>query len=499
MSTLNRRSFLKLLGAAAPAVLWPHLSARVGGKDSSLPNIIVILFDAMSARNLSVYGYPRPTSPTLERFAEHATVYHSHNSAGNYTIPGVASLMTGTYPWKHRAINHRGAIKQSMVENNIFRVLGSDYQRLAFPQNFWATLLLSQFQDDIDVLLSSGEFAELNYLISDHFPKDTNMAARALDDFAFNLADDPPSLLLGSLNRLLYSWKSNRLSTSGYPKELPHDPNYPINFRLEDVFDGLISLFPGLSAPFFTYLHLLPPHSPYKPSDRFFNTFRDGMKIAPKPVHRFADGTSNSDLNLARRTYDEYIASLDWELGRLLDSLEAQGLFENSYVIITADHGEMFERGEKGHSTPLLYDPVIHIPLLISAPGQKSRRDIFTPTNSVDLLPTFAKIAGKPFPDWSDGKPLPGLGGEDDPQRSLYTVEAKLSPANGILTKATVALRKGNQKLVYYTGYEAEDSFELYDLDDDIEELTDLFSDQPAFAKSMKEELLEAFFEANKK
>ena len=142
---------------------------------------------------------------------------------------------------------------------------------------------------------------------------------------------------------------------------------------------------------------------------------------------------------------------------------------------------------------------MIHIPLLISAPGQKTRRDIFTPTNSVDLLPTFAKIAGKPFPDWSDGKPLPGLGGEDDPQRSLYSVEAKLSPANGILTKATVALRKGNQKLVYYTGYEAEDSFELYDLDDDIEELTDLYPDQPAFAKSMREELLEAFFEANKK
>ncbi|HMX74639.1 MAG TPA: sulfatase-like hydrolase/transferase [Anaerolineales bacterium] len=498
MSKFDRRSFLKLIGAAAPAMLLPSLAHRIGGLDASRPNIIVLLFDAMSARNLSLYGYPRPTSPAMERFAEHANVYHAHNSSGNYTIPGVASLMTGTYPWKHRAINHRGAIRQSMVENNLFRVLGSDYHRLAFPQNFWATLLLSQFQDDIDVLLSSGEFSELSYLLSDHFPKDKNMSARALDDFLFRVGEAPPSLVLGSLERLLYTWQSNHLPTDGY-KELPHDLNYPITFRLEDVFDGLISLIPSLPAPFFTYLHLLPPHTPYRPTDQFFNAFRDDMKPMRKPDHRFADGTSNADLNLARRLYDEYIASLDQELGRLLDSLESQGLFENSYVILTADHGEMFERGEKGHSTPLLYDPVIHIPLLISAPGQKTRRDIYTPTNAVDILPTLAHLTGNPLPAWTDGKPLPGLGGEEDYERSLYSVEAKLSPANGILNKATVALRKGDRKLIYYTGYEAEDSFELYDLSENIEELHDLYPDQPAFAKQMKEELLEAFFEANKR
>jgi len=502
MSSFNRRSFLKLLGATAPAILWPRLASQFSGstnqKNNSLPNVIIILFDAMSARNLSVHGYPRPTSPALERFAERATVYHSHYSAGNYTIPAVASLLTGTYPWKNRAINHRGAVKHSMIENNIFRVLGSDYYRLAFPQNFWANLILAQFQEDIDVLLPSGAFAELNYLLSDYFPNDKNMAARALDDFAFNIADEPPSLLLGSLQRMLYSWESNRLSTNGYPEEIPHDVNYPINFRLEDVFDGLISLFPELPSPFFTYLHLLPPHTPYRPSDRFFNTFRDGMKPTRKPVHKFADGTPNSELNLARRLYDEYIASLDWELSRLMNSLESQGVLENSYVIITADHGEMFERGEKGHSTPLLYDPVVHIPLLISAPGQKTRRDVYAPTNSVDLLPTFAQLTGKPIPAWCDGKPLPGLGGEDDLERSTYSVEAKLSPANGLLTKATVALWKGDQKLIYYTGYEQEDTFELYNLSEDIEELNDLYPAQPVIAKRMKEELLEAFLIANK-
>jgi len=107
-------------------------------------------------------------------------------------------------------------------------------------------------------------------------------------------------------------------------------------------------------------------------------------------------------------------------------------------------------------------------------------------------------VDGQANPAWCDGKPLPGLGGEDDLERSTYSVEAKLSPANGPLTKATVALWKGDQKLIYYTGYEQEDTFELYNLSEDIEELNDLYPAQPVIAKRMKEELLEAFLIANK-
>jgi hypothetical protein len=59
-------------------------------------------------------------------------------------------------------------------------------------------------------------------------------------------------------------------------------------------------------------------------------------------------------------------------------------------------------------------------------------------------------------------------------------------------------MRKGNYKLIYYTGYEAEESFELYDLDTDLEELTDLYPQQPAIARQLREELLESWFDADK-
>lgn len=503
MSRISRRSFLKLVGAAAPAVLLPRLASRLAGgvkrETDSPPNIIILLFDAMSARNLSVYGYPRLTTPSLERFAEHATVYHSHYASGNYTIPGVASLLTGTYPWKNRAINYSSVVRREMVEDNIFHALGGDYHRLAFPQSIWANFIVSQFQPDIDTLMSSGSFSEFDFLLSDYFAGDRNLATRALDDFVFKMEQPPVSLTLTSLQRAIYFRKTSLLDSQGYPRGLPHNLYYPLHFRLEKLFDGLASLLPGLPSPFFTYLHLFPPHLPYRPTRKFNRMFvDDGWTPPSKPVHRFSDHNSDDKLNVARRSYDQYVASLDSELGRLLDTLEVEGILDNSYVVITSDHGEMFERGEKAHTTPLLYDPVVHIPLLISAPGQNIRRDVHAPTNAVDVLPTLLQLAGKPYPAWSDGKPLPGLGGVDDYERGTFTIEAKQNPALGPITNATIALRKGNWKLIHYTGYEAEDSFELYDLGGDIEELRDLYPAAPAIAKKMKDELLEALFAANK-
>jgi arylsulfatase A-like enzyme len=181
-----------------------------------------------------------------------------------------------------------------------------------------------------------------------------------------------------------------------------------------------------------------------------------------------------------------------------VDALEENGILKNSYLLVTSDHGEMFERGEKAHASPLLYDPIVHVPLLVRAPGQQSRQDVHSPTHAVDVLPTLAQLAGKPIPAWCEGKLLPGLGGEEDLQRSIYVVEAKSNPAHRPLRRATIAMRSGNHKLIYYTGYEPEDSFELYDLEADIEELTDLYPDQPAFAKPMKEELLDTLLTADK-
>lgn len=497
MTNLNRRDFLKLAGLAsgslALSALAPQALALGAQPQASKPNLIILLFDAMSAKNLSLYGYHRETTPNLQRFAERAIVYHAHDSAGNFTTPGTASLFTGTYPWTHRALNMGGLVARNMLDRNLFSLLAEDYTRLAFSQNIWVNYFLNQFTPQLDKILSPGAFSTVSQVVGSAF-KDP-AAYRAYDDFLFHDGNPPASLLFGLAGRLLFrrQYFSETSTLGAYPNGLPRAGIYPIYFELNKVFDGVFETLASLGAanrPYLGYFHLWSPHAPYRPTQEFMNIFDDNWKPEKKPEHRLGMRVAQSQLNTRRRNYDKYIANVDAEFGRLIDRLEAQGLLENSYVIVTSDHGEMQERGDDGHVTPLLFAPVTQVPLLISAPGQRTRVDITSPTNSVDVLPTLLQLTGHPVPDWCEGALLPGLGGTADPERSTYTVEAKSNPAFAPLNMASVALRKGPHKLIYYTGYEDQAAFELYNLEADPEELSDLYPTETELASRLKDELL---------
>ena len=86
-----------------------------------------------------------------------------------------------------------------------------------------------------------------------------------------------------------------------------------------------------------------------------------------------------------------------------MSDLEQSSVLQNSYVILTSDHGELFERGEIGHASALMYAPVTHIPLLVRAPRQQQRMDYHSMTTNLDLLPTLLNITGQGIPDWLEG------------------------------------------------------------------------------------------------
>jgi arylsulfatase A-like enzyme len=225
--------------------------------------------------------------------------------------------------------------------------------------------------------------------------------------------------------------------------------------------------------------------------------FRDGWQPPEKPVHRLSWGKMPySTLNELNQDYDEYIASWDAEVRRLFQYLQDSGLLERSYVIVTADHGEMNERGERGHFTPMIFDPLIHIPLVVFQPGQNQRKDIHTFTSSVDVLPTLAHLFGKPVPAWVEGELLPGLGGTENPERSIYSLDAKTNASFAPLTKTSLSLMKSGHRLTYY-GYPDDGQFEFYNLEEDREELVDLYPSRPSLARRMKEELFHKLNKVN--
>lgn len=231
MSNLSRRDFLKLAGLTVSSAALAHPLVRAAGKagDSSRPNIILLIFDTMTASHLSLYGYPRLTSPNFSRFAERSTVFHRYNSAGNYTVPGTASLLTGMYPWTHRALNHSGLIRRDMLDRNVFALLGDDYSRTGFSQNGWASFLLTQFRKDLDAYLSPAEFSLVSQVFGDGLP-DTNLALRALDDFMFKMENSPSSLVLGSIERTILYSQARRVSTKDYPRGIPRTGSSPSIF-----------------------------------------------------------------------------------------------------------------------------------------------------------------------------------------------------------------------------------------------------------------------------
>ena len=128
MIPIDRRRVLKmLLMSSVAALLRGHAydasAHRASQGNTHEPNVLIFLFDALSARHMSLYGYVRETTSNLARFANRATVYHAHRSAGNFTTPSTASLWTGTYPWRHRAFNQGGLVASEYVQQNLLQLV----------------------------------------------------------------------------------------------------------------------------------------------------------------------------------------------------------------------------------------------------------------------------------------------------------------------------------------------------------------------------------------
>jgi arylsulfatase A-like enzyme/Flp pilus assembly protein TadD len=194
--------------------------------------------------------------------------------------------------------------------------------------------------------------------------------------------------------------------------------------------------------PFFLWVHLYDAHAPYTP---------------PAPQReRHPD-----------RPYDGEIAAVDEQVGRLLQELERRGLADSTVVAVAADHGEALgEHGELTHGL-LLYEPTLHVPLLVRAPGLPAGKAIGTPVSLVDLGPTLAGLVGKRFPGKLDGRDLSAAlrEGKEPAPEDLYA-ETQYPAVFGWSPLA--ALRRRNLK------YISSSEPELYDLERDPKEAANL-------------------------
>ena len=505
-NSLSRRDFLKVLGTV-------FCSQMIGSQPVDLlnqmhysgdrPNVFIFVFDSWSARHVSLQGYPRQTTPNLTEFAANANVYHRHYAGGNFTSPGTATLLTGTYPWTNRCTQLNFGVLDHLTEHNLFSLMGSKFHTYGYTQNFGVQTLFSQFREQLSESPPIDQPGTYYFFPKDRlFANDYNTrfyARRVMHGIYYPPASQP---VLTNLYNAYYNYRQTLLLKAyegQYPRGLSAAYN-GVYIILDEAISWVRSQIESMPKPALAYFHMWAPHFPYTPHKDFVGMFEDTYLPPQKPEHIFSDHVSRETLLAQRMAYDEFVANVDSEIGKLIGHLKEAQLYEDSYIVITSDHGELFERGISGHTTNVLYESLDHIPLLIKKPGQTGREDIFSPTSAADIVPTLCQLFEVPIPDWVEGAVLPGFDGhQQDEERSIVTVEMKQNSKFKPFTIGTVAQVKWPYKLIYYRGFEELDEvYELYNLLEDQEELVDLAGKEPAVLKWMRDELLTRLEEKDK-
>ena len=216
--------------------------------------------------------------------------------------------------------------------------------------------------------------------------------------------------------------------------------------------------------------HFMPPHAPYVAEKVFYSALLSRQSCHRRsPEHMFTSHLTTLKLDRKRAEYYEFILNVDRDLHAAGGRARGRGGWENTWLVITSDHGKLFERGFKGHGSPLLYQGGIRIPLLIfelvGRPGW-----IFTsPPAPWILLPTLAHVGGgrAPIGPMASCCRLSPHRQRILERDTLLVVQARGTNHMEAMEQGTISLTRGRHKLIYYVGYPelaGEERMELHDL-----------------------------------
>ena len=443
---------------------------------SGKPDIYLITIDALRADEMSLYGYPRPTTPNLQQFADEAFIFDFFFANSNFTTSGTTSIETGKLPWTDRVFQLGGFLRGSAQSENLGALLRQQgYYTSVVSANPAATPIQHRTLNSYDAV---------EYLA----PKEAiPVFSRVTNLVGLNCLWTLQSSLLQSL-----------ISVRMYLNELVWNDTFPS--PAEQTFERSRNLLANNTSaqPRFLWTHIFPPHDPYLVPPPYRGQFLPSSKLTRG--YNFIDfsnvalpsGITTEDM---RARYDEDIAYVDHAVGDFLRWLNETGRLNRSIVIISSDHGESFEHGWYKHTGPYLYNGLIRIPLLIHLPGQKQGSRISVPGEQVDLLPTIMDLVGGKAPAWSEGTSLlPALQNKPLPQRPLFSMNLETDSVFQPIKQGTVAVIDGDWKFIERLGT---GNPSLYHYKTDPFEKEDVLSSQPLIAAQMRDLLANKLLEVN--
>ena len=412
---MSRKIITLILGVLAVGIfLWLILrlekspAARIeklwSESDVEKPNVILLTLDTLRADHLACYGYSDVKTPNLDSLARRGVLFEQAATNSPLTLPAHCSILTGMYPTYHGVrINGNTALNEEQM--TIAEVLSAQgYQCGAFIGAFvldgrWGLKQGFQHYDD-------------------HF-----------DLKKYKHID------LGAVQR-------------------------PGNEVIDAALDWLEE---QKSTPFFAWIHLYDPHTPYEPPEPYLSEY------GPRGLTGLYDGE---------------IAFMDEQIGRCLSWLENNRLDESTILILVGDHGEGLGSHGEGTHGYFIYDYAIHVPLIIVTPFEGLRGvRVSSQVRVVDIFPTLMEIAAVIPPAETHGRSLLPLMFRPQKKEDGFAYAESMSPNLQFGWSSIHSLRTTQYK------YIDTPKAELYDLTRDPDEQTNLLRQYPDIAREMKDTL----------
>ncbi len=381
------------------------------------PNVILISIDTLRADHLGVYDYERDTSPHLDSLAETSVVYRRAYAPTPWTLPSHAAMLTGTHPYLMDMRDRSSAVPESAPRLAAL-LSGLGYQTAAFVDSAPLDYVGAGrgFATGFDTYEHAHE--------SVHEARPVYSATETVDRAQAWLSQrDPESPFFLFLHtKAVHSAPANAIAEEDYV--LPYDCPRPWRFQFSDAETVEAALGPDVLAAAGGTNYLT----------RINSAIRSG-----RPVESVVDeARTQAIIDL----YDGCIAAVDAQLGRLFESLNAQGLLDETLVVVTSDHGESFlEHGMMLHGQT--YEPLLHVPLIVRFPRWREGLEIGEPVELMDIAPTIAAVLETPI-EGMTGRILAGLPGVPEAEARdhfSYYLRAADKPETGQYALRSDALR----------------------------------------------------------
>ena len=370
-------------------------------------SILLVTVDCLRADHVGFMGYHRPTSPFLDSLAAESFVFPAAIVAGAPTYYSLPAILASRYPL----------------------ALGRDVLGLA-PDELTLATALKQAGYASAAIGAANPYVSSRFGYEQGFDVFRDFLDQGPAALSADRASDGASSVSGNgwtsrLNRRL-----QKIRPALGPLGIVYDELYfRYCQRVTPTANSLDSLrrFPAADvivdeacrwlesigdAPFFLWLHLMDPHSPYYPKEEALAMMGDAA-VTPYRARYLNSYWNRSDLGVRRLArhrdqivalYDAGIRWVDAQMARLIESLRKSHRWDRCILALTADHGEEFlDHGGRYHPPSHLWEELIRVPLLLRVPGATKKEVVKAPFSLLHLAPTLLDAADLPVPSAFQG------------------------------------------------------------------------------------------------